>query len=471
MILRGTVFDTAIGIGELAIPGSVLVSDSIYKEVKGNSKYPITSFGTITIANLKKPIGLHALANEGLVVPDRSQLNTGSFNSISKALVLKRLAMVAAVVLVAMILYGAIRWSGQNPTVETVAQAKSIAVLPFVNLSNDPQQEYFSDGMTADLLSQLAKINDLRVVSRTSVMQYKDTNKSLKDIASELDATHILEGSVMKHNDQVRIAVNLIEARTDNRIWSMDFDKGIDDVLQVQREVSLEVVKLMKANLTQEERSRVEKPITTNQEAYDFYQRGQNLIRRTEGTINQLNEAVKLFQKATELDPNFSLAYVGLAEAHLSYATWGRVPPNQAIPKARDAAMKALHLDDEIGECYQILGAISLYEHDFDTSKKYLDLASELSPSYVETYSWIGKMQLMQGNLNKAVDYFRQAQELDPLSTTYTGFIVWAYYLHGEYEKAVMAANQVLRDRPTDSYVLWNLAKCVYGEAGIPKSH
>ena len=461
--IAGDGIDIATSIEALAVPGSVLISDRIYQEIKGYPDFPTISYGAIPIKNIKNQVGLYALTNEGLVVPDRGQLRNAAFKHKGKRLAGRRILITAAVILIAALLYGGITWSRQNHLNDIDPSTKSIAVLPFVNLSNDPEQEYFSDGMTADLLSQLAKINDLRVVSRTSVMQYKDTNKSLRAIASELDATHILEGSVMRHNDQVRIAVNLIEAKTDNRIWSMDFDKGIDDVLQVQREVSLEVVKLMKANLTQAEKLRVEKPITTNQQAYDYYQRGQNLIRRTEGTINQLDEAIRLFEQAIVLDPKFSLAFVGLAETYLSYATWGRIPPNQAIPQARSAAMKALQLDDEIGELYQILGAISLYEYDFRTAEEYLAMAAKLTPSYVETYSWLGQMQLLQGNLQEALSYFRKAQELDPLSTMYTGYIVWAYYLHGQFENAIVAANEVLQDRPTDSYVLWNLANVYMG--------
>ena len=443
--IAGDGVNIASRIEALAVPGSVFISKRAYDEIKNHGEFRVTSFGSIPLKNVQRRVGIYALSNQGLVVPDRGLIRNKAFKKMGMGVVGKRALLAAAVLFVITILYGVLLWQRQQQRVPNIEATKSIAVLPFVNLSNDPDQEYFSDGMTADLLSQLAKINDLRVVSRTSVMQYKNTDKPIKKIANELDATHILEGSVRKHNNQVRIAVNLIEAASDNRIWSVDFDRDLKDVLKVQREVSLEVVRLMQANLTEAERNRVEKIATTNQQAYDLYQKGQNLIRRTSGTVNQLDQAVQLFENAIELDPYFALAFVGLSDTYLSYATWGRMAPRDAIPMATKAALRAQQLDDELGECYQTLGAIALYEQDFQKASRYLTKAIELSPGFAETWAWLAKMYLLQGDLNEAVKFFRKAKVIDPLSTIYTSYTTWAYYLHGQFDRAMEVAEEVLQ--------------------------
>jgi len=177
-----------------------------------------------------------------------------------------------------------------------------------------------------------------------------------------------------------------------------------------------------------------------------------------------LNEAVRLFEEAIKLDPNFSLAYVGLADAYLSHASWGRISPSKAIPKARAAAHRAQEIDDQLGESYQTLGAIYLHQQDHETAALYLHKALDISPNYAETYSWLGKLNLLQGNLDEAVGFFRKAQKLDPLSTIYTGYIIWTYYINGKYEKAIEVSEEVLMDHPTDSFVLWSLANVYIGK-------
>ena len=469
--IAGDCVNIAARIEALAAPGSVLISRRVYEEIKNHTSFEVVSYGEIPFKNVEYPVSILALANEGLVVPDRNKIRRKALRKVGRRVVAKRMMLAAIVLFIATFLYGFLLWYKQNhESLVGVSGPKSIAVLPFVNLSNDPSQEYFSDGMTADLLSQLAKINDLRVVSRTSVMQYKNTDKSLKKIANELNATHILEGSVLRHQDQVRIAVNLIEANTDSPMWSVDFDRDVKDLLQVQREVSLEVVQLLKADITEAERRRVEKLATSNEQAYDSYQKGQNLIRRTSGTVAQLDEAIRLFEQAIGQDPNFSLAYVGLAEAYLSYASWGRASPKDAIPKASEAAHRAQQLDDELGEGYQTLGAIYVHRHEYEMAGQYLQRALDLSPNYVETYSWFAKMNLLHGNVPEAVALFRKAQELDPLSSVFTGYIVWAYYIDGQYDKAIEVSKEVLKDKPTDSFVLWAQANAYIGKGDYSKA-
>lgn len=461
--IAGDGVNIASRIEALAVPGCVMISRRVYEEIKNHAEFKVKSYGKLPLKNVNTPVWIYALANDGLVVPDAGKIRQNAFRNTGMGPTARRILLAAVTLFLITVLYSLFLWYKQGELADRDLRTKSIAVLPFVNLSNDPSQDYFSDGMTADLLSQLSRINDLRVVSRTSVMQYKNTTKTIRKIADELDATHILEGSVRKYGNQLRIAVNLIEASSDYRLWSVDFDRDLEDVLKVQREVSLEVVKLLQANLTEAERTRVEKIPTTSQQAYDLYQRGQSIIRQTDGTRTQMDEAVRLFQEAISMDSNFSLAYVGLAETYLGYATWGRIAPREALPKAMEAAQIAKQLDDQSGECYQILGAIYLYNQDYETAELYLQKAIELSPNYVESYAWLGKKELIEGNLNHAVELFQKAQELDPLSSQYVGLITFSYYLTGQYKNGIKASEETLRTHPTDNFLLWNLGNVYIG--------
>jgi len=356
-----------------------------------------------------------------------------------------------------------------DSTLELPVMDKSIAVLPLVNMSNDPDQDYFSDGLTEDILTQLSKIGELRVVSRTSTMRYKNTIKSIPEIGEELRVAHILEGSVRKYGDKVRISVQLIEAATDNHIWAEDFDRELKNIFAIQRDVSIEVAKVLGAKLTTAERKRVEKIPIVNTEAYDKYQKGQELIRRG-GTEEEFAEAVILFQEAIELDPNFSLAYAGLANAYLFNAHWGRSSPKETIPKAMEAALKAQGIDGEIGECYATLGAISLYLIDLETSEKYLKKAIDLSPNYVMSYEWLGQLNQLNGNMDQSIEFYKKAQELDPLALKYKVFVSWAYYNFRQYDKAVEELEKFLVAHPDNNTALWHLANAYTAQGKYQKA-
>jgi len=337
-----------------------------------------------------------------------------------------------------------------------IHKSKSIAVLPFINMSNDPDQEYFSDGMTEDILTQLSKIGGMRVISRTSVMRYKNTTKSISEIGDELGVTHILEGSVRKYEDKVRISVQLVEVASDNHVWAEDFDRELKDILAIQSDVSLAVAQVLNVKLTSVEKQRIQKIPTENTEAYYKYQQGRNLIRGGRAASSPVrDDAIKLFQEAIKMDPNFSLAYVGIADAYLTGLNFEPSAAKEAVPKAMEAALKALAIDDEIGECYASLGATYLYVHDLNTSRRYLNKAIDITPSYEMSYNWLGWLNLLDGNLEQAVASFEKAHELDPLGLRYDFQIGWGYYWYREYDKALEEVTKMLAIYPADNGLLF----------------
>lgn len=540
--------NVASRIESLAVAGSVFISDKVYDEIKNQKSIQTQTIGTFELKNVKRPVNVFAISNEGMVVPEARETKqmTGTFQAEVKRRGLIRSGVAYLVVALLLILLSReanswlalpdwsmqilitllavgfplamyLAWnyerspegfvkttsqqSWQNPysagqrkpltgtfiiaglvmiivimylypsflsvdrnqepinsSLEPTVMNKSIAVLPLVNMSNDPDQEYFSDGLTEDILTQLSKIGELRVVSRTSIMRYKNTTKSIPEIGVELGVAHILEGSVRKYGDKVRISVQLIEAATDNHIWAEDFDRELKNIFAIQRDVSLEVANVLKVKLTSVEKARFENIPTLNTEAYDNYLHGKKIIRKGGGTSEDRDQALRLFQEAISRDSNFSLAYVGLANTYLSFVNFGHYSSKEALPKAMEAALKALAIDDEIGECYASLGAIYFYLNDLETSEKYLNKAIDITPSYDMSYNWLGWLKLLEGNLEQAVAFFEKAHELDPISSSYKVQIALGYYWYREYDKALEVVSKVLITDPGNNFALWQQA-------------
>ncbi|MEE8383113.1 MAG: tetratricopeptide repeat protein, partial [Thermodesulfobacteriota bacterium] len=334
---------------------------------------------------------------------------------------------------------------------------KSIAVLPFRNDSEERGTEYFANGVMEAILNHLCKIHDLRVISRNSMEQYRETTKSTPTIAAEIGVAYILEGSVQKYGNQVRITTQLIQANPEQHLWSENYDREMEDIFVLQTDIAKKVAGELEATLSPQELERIEKTPTQNLAAYDKYQKGQELIRRGE-TEEEFDEAEILFQEAIELDPNFSLAYVGLADVYLTYADWGRSSPNETIPKAMQAALKAQGIDGEIGECYGALGAIYFYLIDLETSEKYLKKAINLSPNFVLSYYWLSVLNLLNGNIDQSIEFIKKAQELDPLSESYKNMIPSVYYYLRRYDRAVEEFEKFLVTHPDSNLALWYLA-------------
>ena len=243
---------------------------------------------------------------------------------------------------------------------ESDQETSSIMVLPFENMSGLPDQEYVVNGIADELRSQLFSIRDLRVISRSSSIYYSDLKMPLHKINSELGVDYVLEGTVQRSKNVVKINVQLSNSKTQEVAWSSpSFQENLEDIFILQNKISQQIVDQLKISLSNEEKLQLVKIPTRNADAYISYQKGQELINRGGGKIAEIDTAIRLFEEAISLDPKFSLAYVGLSEAYLEYIFWGRYPNSQILPKALDAAFKALELDEEKVEIYSALGAIS----------------------------------------------------------------------------------------------------------------
>ncbi|HEY3135309.1 MAG TPA: protein kinase [Blastocatellia bacterium] len=332
---------------------------------------------------------------------------------------------------------------------------KSLAVLPLENLSGDPSQEYFADGMTDALIGDLAKIRGLQVISRTSAMHYKGSNKPLKEIASELKVDAVVEGTVQRSGDRVQVRAQLIQAATDRHIWSETYERDLRDVLALQSEIARTIAREVQAKLTPAEQARLVNNVAVNRKAFDDYLQGRFLF----GKGGQLPKAIEYLQSAIKEDPTYAPAYAGLAACYnsLGSVVYGELAPPEARRRAEEAAVKALQLDNTLAEAHAALGYIYHYNWNWDAVEQELKRAIELNPNSVEAHSNYSSNFSAKGRAEEAIAEVNRAQELDPLSlfiSTQRGFILTNAR---RYDEAIEQLRRVIALDPNHYTAHWFL--------------
>ncbi len=335
-----------------------------------------------------------------------------------------------------------------EPWPATPEQAKTIAILPFANLSADPHTEYFTDGMTEDVTAQLSKIASLRVTSRTSVLRFRDRrDKSVREIGQELGVGAILEGSVRQAGNRVRIVAQLIDVRTDAHLWSETYDRELTDVFAIQSDVALQVANALKAALSSGEQARVVRKPTENLEAYKALLLGRHHWNKW--TEDGFTKSQAYFEKAIELDPKYALAYSWLADSYGPRANYGFLSPREAWPKARAAALKARQLDDTLGGGYPTLGIINLfYDWDWPAAEQEFQRAMRLHPNAAEPHHTYGYYLVTMRRFDEAVAEITRALALDPLSLIANANLATFHYLARRYDDAVEQARRTVEMEP-----------------------
>jgi TolB-like protein/Tfp pilus assembly protein PilF len=342
------------------------------------------------------------------------------------------------------------RYSAKNATprqseAATVSQ-KSIAVLPFDNLSRDPDNAYFCEGVQDEILTRLAKIADLKVISRTSTQHFKSTPDNLPQIAKQLGVAHILEGSVQKSNDQVRVNVQLINALTDAHLWADTYDRKLTDIFAVESEIAKNIAETLQARLSGSEKSSIAKTPTVNPEAYELYLKGRFFWNKRTGT--DLRKAIDYFNQAIAKDPNYALAYVGLADSYLLLSSYAAVSPAESLPPARSALKKALELDDSLAEAHASFGLLATLELDLHRALDELKRAVELKPNYATAHHWLSLAHLTLAQFDSAISEAKRAIELDPLSLVINADTSWIYFSARRYDEAEAQVRKTLEIGP-----------------------
>jgi TolB-like protein/DNA-binding winged helix-turn-helix (wHTH) protein/Flp pilus assembly protein TadD len=326
---------------------------------------------------------------------------------------------------------------------------RSIAVLPLENLSGDASQSYFADGMTDELITDLAQISALRVISRTSVMVYKGARKPLPQIARELNVDAVVEGTVLRSGDQVRITAQLIEAATDKHLWSQSYEGELRDTLALQNRVASAIADQIRINLTPQEQAALKNVKVVNPDAYESYLKGRYFWNKR--TADGLKVALAYFKQAIEEDPKYAQAYSGLADTYALLGDWqyAVITPKEAFPKAKAAAIKALELDNTLGEAHNSLAfVLDGFDWDFDSAGKEFQRGIELSPGYATAHHWYAWHVSLLGRYDEAIAEMRKAQNLDPLSLIINADLAEVLVLAHSYEESIQQSRKTIEMDP-----------------------
>jgi adenylate cyclase len=395
----------------LAIPGSVLISDKVYDEVKNQPGILTRSLGTFALKNVKKPMEAWALTNEGLAVPDPQAM-------------------------------------GSRPE----AQGLSVAVLPFTNMSSDPENEFFSDGITEEIINVLTRINGLQVTARTSSFAFKGQNRDIREIGEQLGVSTVLEGSVRRDGNRVRITAQLINIQDGYHLFSKAYDRDLKDIFATQDEISQTIVEELREHFPgcpgSEPTPGLQAPAERERhfhdtEAYTEYLKGLHLWNRW--TPEGARQAIGRFERSIELDPDCGLPYSAMANAYTFLAAIGHLPSGVAYPRAREAALRAVELENGSGESFAALAVVKLFhDWDFEEAYRYFQKALSKTPGAAQVRHLYALYLTAMGEYESAEDELLTALELDPLSPTLRTSLGEVYLHSGRLQEAEQQLSRVL---------------------------
>jgi TolB-like protein/Tfp pilus assembly protein PilF len=403
--ISGDAVNVASRIGPFAENGGISLSRQVYDQVQNKFELPLTSLGTKTLKNVGTPVELYKVT---------------------------------------------LPWQEERMSSTAQLDKKRIAVLPFANISPNPSDEYFSDGMTEELIATLSRIRNLGVIARTSVIRYKGLTKPVVEIGRELNVGTVLEGSVRVAGKKLRITAQLIDAGTEEHLWSETYDRNLEDAFSIQSEIAKRIARALKVRVLQSETLRLEKKATGIPEAYSLYLKGRHSLNtRTE---KGLKDAIQKFESSIKRDPKFALAYTGLADAYSILASYSLeyVPPKEGFPKAKTAAEKALSLDDHLAEAHASLGLVKFYyEWDWNGAEAEFKKALELNPGYAQAHQYYADFVKSFGRFDEALGEMKKALTLDPLSYSINTGIGHVLYLSRQYDLAIDQYRKVVESDPS----------------------
>lgn len=372
-------------------------------------------------------------------------------------------SLVAIIVLIVGVALGGFYFARSMKTIN------SVAILPFVNGSQNPNAEYLSDGLTESVISSLSQLPNLKVMSRSAVFRYKGQNVDPQEIGRRLGVGAVLTGTVDQIGDSLVIKTELIDVSDGSQLWGEQYNRKISDLITVQQEISWKISKKLRLRLTGEEEKRMTKHYTENTEAYQLYLKGRYFWNKRDK--ESLNNGINSFQEAIKIDPGYALAYSGMADSYALLADIGAVAPNDAMPRAKAAAEKAIELDNELAEGYTSLGFVKLsYDWDWPSAEKDFKRALELNPNYATAHQWYASYLLQMGRYSDATEEIKRAQQLDPLSLIINANKGYYLYFARQYDAAIEQYRKTLEINPSFGVGRFYLAqayvqKKMYAEA------
>jgi adenylate cyclase len=425
----GDAVNIASRIENKSIAGGVLISDKVFDEVKNHPEFRATSLGKFELKNVRHPVELYAVMNEGLVVPSRKMVESHTKDS-----------------------------------------SKSVAVLPFLNMSADPENEYFSEGITEEIINALTKIDGLNVTARTSCFAFKNKEIDIRDVGEMLGVSFILEGSVRRAGEKVRITAQLINSNDGFHVFSQVYDRDLKDIFAVQDEISLKIANRLRENLKVPLDHEIrENTPTENIEAYDIYLKGRYCLYK--GSMEGTNESIIYFEKAIALAPDFALPYTGLSMAYSHISAFRTKDPKESYSVAKKYALKAMKLDDSLVESFLALAHVCFVnEWDFKKTRQLINQAMLLNPGNAEVHGWSSMIANVEPDLEKGLIEAQIAKSLDPLSPM-TSYVLGVAFLTNErYNEAIEQFDNTLAKLPFYQQASILKARCFIGIGEFDKA-
>ena len=433
--IYGDGVNIAARLESLAEPGGICISGFVYHQVKNRLKLEYEYLGEQSVKNIKEPVPVYRV----LSLPGAAAHRVIEAKKVAE----------------------------KEITVSSVQDKPSIAVLPFVNMSEDPEQEYFSDGMSEEIIGALAKLEGLKVISRTSAFYFKGKDVKLRQVAEELKVDHILEGSVRKAGNQLRISAQLIKVDDDTHLWSENYNRELKDVFAIQEEISQAVVQNLKVKLLGEKTEPLVKDYTQNTEAYELFLKG--MFYWNQGFFGY-EKAVEYMEKAIEVDPDYVPAYVNMAGIHYVTTHERCLPPWEFKTKLNALIQKAIELDENYGLIYVAMARDKIDEYDWQGVEKSSKRALELNPGLSMCHHGYATYLAAIGRVDEALLEVRHAVELDPLSSWHRAFLGWYLSILGQFEEAIAILKETLEFDPHNLTALSILSRAYEGQGMYDKA-
>jgi TolB-like protein/class 3 adenylate cyclase len=416
--------------------GGICISQDVARQVENKIDYTLKRIETEKLKNIQLPIEIYAVVLPWL---QGESTNKAKFDVKKRFGVLLPIFLIALLIVIAVFIW--------QPRLPLSAEKNSIAVLPFENLSAKIENEYFSDGMTEDIIAHLSKIGGLKVISRTSIMQYKNTEKNLKDIGYELNVAKILEGSVRRAGNRVRIVAQLIDAEADEHLWTETYDEQLTQIFDIQTAVAQKIAKSLKAKISEKEREQLERKATNNLEAYDLYLKGRYYWNKR--MPDDLKKGIAYFEQALQKDAQYALAYSGLADSYAILGIYCILPPQEAYDKVKESAIKALQIDDQLAEAHTSMALAHMhYDWDWERAEIEFKRAIELNPKYAIAHSVYAQYLTSLKRFDEAKIYRKRAKELDPLSIAARLDEAFELFIAANDDKTIEHCQQLIQENP-----------------------
>jgi TolB-like protein/class 3 adenylate cyclase/Flp pilus assembly protein TadD len=438
--VHGDGVNIAARLEPLSKPGGICLSEDVVRQIQNKIDLPLQNLPNAKLKNIKSAIGVYCV-----VLPWEEKLKLNNKPALSK--LKKHQVFITLSVLLISIIVSLLTWNLIQ--IPTQKNNNRIAVLPLENISANSQDDYFAEGMTEELISQLAKISGLNVIARTSVLKYKNAELNIKEIGNELNVGTILEGSIRQVSDQARITVQLIDVETQEHLWTEDYNRKLNNIFAIQSEIALRIANELKIQLIPVEKQQLNKMGTENPEAYKSYLLGKFYLNKK--NKDSIFKGLELFQEATKLDPGYALGYVGLADCYalIGAGAYGSLPIDSLVNKASEAINIALDLDETLAEAYNSLAYINFrLKWNWDAAEINFKKAIELKPGYAQAYERYAFYLALFKRFDEALPLMLHAEELDPLSASVSTGVGRIYHFSRQFEKAIEQYNKILEIDP-----------------------